>query len=50
MSLIDAPAPSLTDKLTAAKAASRVLATATAERKDAGLRAVAALLCGRDSR
>ena len=44
MSLIDAPAPSLTDKLTAAKAASRVLATATAERKDAGLRAVAAAL------
>ncbi|KPG84393.1 glutamate-5-semialdehyde dehydrogenase [Frigoribacterium sp. RIT-PI-h] len=44
MSLIDAPAPSRTDKLTAAKAASRVLATATADRKDAGLRAAAAAL------
>ena len=44
MSLIDVPAPSLTDKLTAARAASRVLATATADRKDAGLRAIAAAL------
>jgi glutamate-5-semialdehyde dehydrogenase len=44
MSLIDAPAPSLTDKLIAAQAASRVLATATADRKDAGLRAIAAAL------
>jgi len=44
MSITEAPAPSLTDKLVAARAASRVLATATADRKNEGLRSIAAAL------
>jgi len=43
---LTAPAPTLTDKLVAARSASTVLATATTSVKDAALRAVAARLRG----
>lgn len=50
MSITDVAAPSFVEKLAAAKAASTVLATLTADRKNAALRAVAGALLAAESR
>ena len=48
--LVSAPAATLTDKLVAARAASRRLATATSAQKDAALRAIADAVMRSESR